>query len=57
MIFGILGTKRTVRNREVSVRRGWTVFIFLMSFEFLSIYLYININIDSILHGFSLLIS
>ena len=26
MIFGISGTKRTVRNREVSVRRGLTVF-------------------------------
>ena len=25
MIFGISGTKRTVRNREVSVRRGLTV--------------------------------
>ena len=26
MIFGICGTKRTVRNKEVSVRRGGTVF-------------------------------
>ena len=25
MIFGISETKRTVRNREVSVRRGYTV--------------------------------
>ena len=25
MIFGFSGTKRTVRNREVSVRRGYTV--------------------------------
>ena len=25
MIFGISGTKRTVRYREVSVRRGYTV--------------------------------
>ena len=28
MIFGISGTKRTVRNREVSVRRGYTVSVF-----------------------------
>ena len=27
MSFGISGTKRTVRNREVSVRRGQTVFL------------------------------
>ena len=25
MIFGISGTKQTVRNREVSVRRGYNV--------------------------------
>ena len=28
MVFGISGTKRTVRNREVSVRRGYTVSVF-----------------------------
>ena len=31
MIFGISGTKRTVRNREVSVRRGLTVVIFVFA--------------------------
>ena len=38
MICGISGTKQTVRNREVSVRRGWTVtvynvywFVFMLS--------------------------
>ena len=28
MIFGISGAKRTVRNREVSVRRDYTVSVF-----------------------------
>ena len=28
MIFGFSGTKRTVRNRELSVRRGYTVLTF-----------------------------
>ena len=30
MIFGISGTKRTVCDREVSVRRGWTVLHFFI---------------------------
>ena len=33
MVFGISGTKRTVRNREVSVRRGYTVSVFFRSRE------------------------
>ena len=32
MIFAISGTERTVRNRDVSVRRGYTVVVSVMAY-------------------------